>query len=230
MAAGGHNGFQVLAAKDGAGAATASCPFPAGDGGIEHPVLPCRADGHHAIAAPGAVEGCQFLFQALLGVPGFQAPESARVMIEDFPVVDLDPHRFRALTPDNQGVNAGLFQMEAEVPAAVGGGGDAGQGREGGDIKAVGGRGEGASHRPGGNDDNVLRAEGVLPAGEIVIHNFGGHGLAADVQLPVPIRPGVFPFLAAAQVNFQHTAHISCIICHDPAPFRLLDEMLIQPV
>ena len=219
MIAGGHNSLQVLAAKDGAGAAPARRPFPTGNGSVEHPVLPCRANAHHAIAALGAVEGCQFFSQALLCVPGFQAPESARVVVEHLPIVDLDPHRLRAFSADDQCVDTGLFQVKAEVPAAIGGGGNAGQWGKGGDIKAVGGRGEGAGHRPGGNDDDVFRAEGVLPAGKIVIHDFRGHGLAADVQLPVPVRPGIVPLLAAAQVDFQHTAHISCVICHDLAPF-----------
>ena len=140
------------------------------------------------------------------------------VVEAEFSVFDLHPGRAFAFSPEDQRVEAGLLQIVAEVAAAVGGGGDPRQRGEGGDIEAVGRWRPRAGQRPRGDHDQVFGIEGRLPPGQIVVEDFGGHGLAADILFPVQIGPEIVFGLPGTQIQQRHPAHITAIVCHKILP------------
>ena len=126
----GGNRLQVLAAEDGAHPGPARGALSADDRGITHQVFSCRSDADHTAADFSAVCGIELLLQRRLGFSALQVPQLPCVMEDKLAVVDLDPAEFFALSPDNQGVKSGFFEIMTEVSAAVGGGGNARQRRE----------------------------------------------------------------------------------------------------
>ena len=117
----GGNRLQVLAAEDGAHPSPARGALSADDRGITHQVFSCWSDADHTAADFSAVCGIELLLQRRLGLSALQIPQILRIMEDKRAVVDLDPAEFFTLSPDNQGVESGFFEIKAEVSAAVGG-------------------------------------------------------------------------------------------------------------
>ena len=153
------------------------------------------------------------LLHLLLRLGYAHAPEPRRVMEADRVIFDLHPGRRVAPAAHDQRVQPRLFQVVAEVAAAVGRGRDARERREGRDVEAVGARRAGARDRARRNHDEILRSKGILGAGEIIVEDLRGHGLAADVQLAVSVRPGIFLRRARGEIQQQDLAHITAVVC-----------------
>ena len=211
MVAGDRNGLQIFPAQHGPHAGASGGPLPADHSGIAHQVFPGGADAHGAELGWGALFRSQGLGQPFLALGDPGAPEAAGAAEGEAVVLNLQPGVLFAAALENQGVVPGLFQVIAKGAAAVGGSEKAGLGGEGGQVEPAGagcpGAGEGAS----GDDHQIFLRQGFLLPGQIVVEDLGSHDLAAEVELPLPVAPGIFADGLSRQVHQHDLAHIAAV-------------------
>ena len=209
-----RDALEVLAAEDRAHARASRGALARHDGGVAHEVLARRADDDHAALDLLLVAFVQRLLDGLLRLGHVHAPERRSVMETNGVILDLYPSRRLAAAAHDQRVEPRLFQVVPEVAAAVGGGRDPRQRREGRHVESVGARRARARDGSRRDDDDILRPEGILRAGEVVEEDLRRHGLAADVQFAVAVRPGILLSRARGEVQQQDLPHITAVVCH----------------
>lgn len=107
-----------------------------------------------------------------------------------------------AFTGENKGVVARSLEVVAEGTAAVCGGDGAGLCGNCGNVKAAGAGSTRAGERSGRDNDNILLGQCLLLAGQVVVENFGGHRLAAEVQFFFLVAPRIVFELTGRKVEF----------------------------
>ena len=174
FAAGDSDGFQVFPAQNRTQTGSACSTFIGNDAGVLHQILTGRAD-----AQPAEFLFADELTEHFLALAGLCSPEVACIVEDELLLVDLQPFAAIALSLQDQGIVAGLFQMETEAAAAVGGSQDSGLGRQSGNVEpgrtGSAGSGEGA----GGDHHPVFFGEGGFLTGQMVAENSGSHDFAA---------------------------------------------------
>ena len=202
----GGDGLQILPAQYSAQTSTAGGPLIADDSGVFDKVFSGRADAQLSEPfLPG--ELCQFF----LALARPHAPKLVGIVKEKLVLVDFQPAVAAAPALEDQGVIACLFQMESKAAAAVGGGQNSGLGRQGGDIKPGGAGRSRPGQRAGGNHHPVFLTEWVFLAGQMIAEDPGGHDLAAKIQFPLLVCPGIFGYGLGAQIHQHDLSHIACV-------------------
>ena len=125
-----------------------------------------------------------------------------------------------AFTGENKGVVARSLEVVAEGAAAVCGGDGAGLCGNCGNVKAAGAGCAGAGERSGRDNDNILLGQCLLLAGQVVVENFGGHRLAAEIQFLFFVAPRIVLELTGRKVEFRNFIHVSGILAHYINPFK----------
>ena len=153
------DGLEVLGAHDRAHAGPpAEVAQTAGDAGVPDQVFASRPDLDDLdLLVP------QLLADQLLGLAGDPAPEGGGVLDLGLALVYPEIDRGLGLALDDDGVEAGVLQLGRPVPAALGVAHGPGQGRGGGDVEPADPADRSAGGHAGGEDQDVIRREGVHP-------------------------------------------------------------------
>ena len=168
------DGLQTLPAQNRAQAGASGGPLIGDDACVCYKIFTGGAD-----AEPAELFLVHKLGQFLLtfGCPG--SPEVAGIVENELILVDLQPLAAIAPALQDQGIEACLFQVEAEAAAAVGGGQDTRLGGQGRDIEPGGTGRAGTGEGTGGNNHPVFFRKGGFLAGQMIAENPGSHDLTA---------------------------------------------------
>ena len=156
---------------------------------IDYSKNPQKTDNGRLITSwqcDSRIADAEFLFtnqlrQHFLALADLGSPEVTGIMKDKLFFGDLQPFAAIAFALQDQGVITGLFQMEAETAAAVGGSKDSGLGRQGRDIKPGRAGRTGAGEGAGGNYHPVFLAESSFFTCQMIAEDPGSHDLTTQI-------------------------------------------------
>ena len=222
LVAGNGDGLEVLPAEHCADAGAALGTVTAENACVLAELLACGADADDAALYTAAVVSVEKVTDLLLGVRRALAPYILVVGIAESEgvVINFEPGMLGAFTGENEGVVARSLEVVAEGTAAVCGGDGAGLCGNCGNVKAAGAGSTRAGERSGRDNDNILLGQCLLLAGQVVVENFGGHRLAAEVQFLFLVAPRIVFELTGRKVEFRNFIHVSGVLAHYINPFK----------
>ena len=206
--------LQVLEPHYRTDAAAARHPFVRNDGSITDKVFSRGTDDDLAVFYRlAAADLLEFFVQGGLDLSRLHAPE-IRCVVECEPVVfDLDPDGSIGFPADHERVIPRFFQVVSEIAPAVGGSQETRLGRPRRHVEPGCARAPGSRKRSCADDDDIAFRKWLRVRADGIADDLRGHDLAAEKQAPFLVRPRIFRYGSASQIDLHDRAHVTFVFC-----------------